>query len=42
MKIRLKHIALEDTRNGDISGGCYGRGKSSGAFVLREGAIKNP
>ena len=33
-----KNIALEDTHSGDVMGGCYGRGKSSGAFVWKGGS----
>jgi hypothetical protein len=36
MKNQLLKFALEDTRNGDIAGGCYGRGKSSARFLFLE------
>ena len=32
-----KNIALEDSRNREVVAGCYDRGKSSGAFVLKGG-----
>ena len=37
-------VALEGTCDGDVVGGLlrWIEGKPSGAFVLREGAIKNP
>ena len=34
-----KNIALEDSRNREVVAGCYDRGKSSGAFVLKRGAM---
>ena len=44
METHFLKLALEGTCDGDVVGGLllWTEGKPSDAFVLREGAIKNP
>ena len=40
MKNQNKHIALEDTRSGDVMGGCYGnRGEFFRRFFIFKGGV---